>query len=117
MEMKTGSYRYRNSHIEYTKKLFENIRKPKGRLVAVSNGGYAVGSLNPDFGYRVYWDSKAGQFNCQVLSEARARFCAEKKIREYSVSQGEKTDLDSVVTAILYNEGCIRNLLVQNGKL
>jgi hypothetical protein len=65
--------------------------------------------MRPHFGYRIYWDRKIGQFNCQVISQVRDILFGEY-LREYSVPQkeGSDTSLDSVTTAILYNEYRIR---------
>lgn len=112
MEMNVGNFKYKNSNKTYVKELFKNIPKAKGKLVAISNGGYATGNgtaLRPHFGYRIYFDSKTGQFNCQVVSQVHDVKFGEL-LREYSVTQTENgnTSLDSVTTAILYNEYRIR---------
>ena len=107
MKMNVGSYKYRNSHKAYVKGIFQNIPKSKGRLVAISNGGYSVGALSPKFGYRIYFDKTQGIFNCQVYSQIRGERFGEF-LREYGVVQGDKTALDSVTTAILYNEYRLR---------
>ena len=116
MEMKRGIYPYRNSNVSYTKKLFENIPKACGKLVAISNGGYVTGNgtkMRPHFGYRVYWDSRGGQFNCQVYSQVR-EIASGEKMKEYSVVQGKDTNLETIINAILYNEYRVRNLLSRN---
>ena len=110
MEMNIGNFKYRNSHKAYVKELFKNIPKAKGKLVAISNGGYHTGNgtkLRPHFGYRIYWNAAEGLFNCQVYSQVRdVKFG--NLLREYSVKQEGKTSLDSVTTAILYNEYTVR---------
>jgi hypothetical protein len=112
MEMNIGNFKYRNSNKNYVTKLFRDIPKANGKMVAISNGGYVEGNgtkMRPHFGYRIYWDSKTGQFNCQVISQVRDVLFGDY-LREYSVIQKEDSDtsLDSVTTAILYNEYRIR---------
>lgn len=110
MEMNEGNNPYKNDNIKYTKNLFKDIPKAVGKLVAIGNGGYNTKFNKLDFGYRVYFNSKNGVFNCQVYSEANEKL-KEKPFKEYSVTQKEDTSLTSVITAILYNEYVARTML------
>lgn len=116
MEMRRESHPYRNSGVNYVKELFTDIPKAKGKLVAITNGGYRFYNMIPNFGCRVYWDSKAGTYNCQVISDVNAMFHPDERLREYSVVQGEETSLESVLTAIFYNETCVRTRAKAYGK-
>lgn len=111
VEMNRSNNPYRNSNIKYVKELFSDIPKAKGKLVAISNGGYPKGNgtkMRPHFGFRIYWDSTAGQYNCQVISQVRDVLHGEY-LREYSVPQTKpETCAESVQSAILYNEYRIR---------
>lgn len=108
-------YKYRNSHINYVKQLFadNNITKAKGKLVAISNGGYGILGDAPDFGYRIYFDKTRGAINCQVIS-AVAKTYKNEYFREYTVLIGgamPEEKIESVQTAILYAEYRHRTLL------
>jgi hypothetical protein len=108
MEMRKDARPYRNNGVNYVKELFADIPKSKGKLVAITNGGYHFYNKIPNFGCRVYWDSKTGTYNCQVYSDINAMYHPDERIREYSVIQGEETSLESVLNAIFYNESCLR---------
>lgn len=100
-------YKPTNHQARYVKQLFDdhNIKKAKGRLVVASNGGYKTCGY-PDFGYRLYFNSKANSINVQVASSAY-RDIGYDFLREYSVSIG-KRPLEKAVyeieNAVLYNE-------------
>jgi hypothetical protein len=114
MEMNRGSYPYRNSGVNYVKELFSDIPKATGKLVAINNGGYHRYQMVPNFGCRVYWDSKTGTYNCQVISDVNAMFHPNERLREYSVVQGENASLESVLNAIFYNEDIQRKRAYRN---
>lgn len=106
---------YRNSNIKYTKELFakHNIAKAKGRLVAVSNGGYHTKLGSPDFGYRLYYDKNTNLINVQIVSEINNKL-GRRFVREYSVPlEGCRLadKLDTIQNAILYKEYCDRVVL------
>lgn len=111
MEMNKGNHKYRNSHMKYVKNLFKDIKKGCGKLVAISNGGYYAGPDSPKFGFKVYFDKKEGAFNCQVYSQTNHDGFNGDLIREYTVKQEGENSLDSVITAILYNEYRIRSAM------
>ena len=100
--------KHRNHNIKYVKSLFESIPKAKGKLMAISNGGYSHKRFYvPDFGYRIYFDAKENIFHCQVISEINEKYNSER-LREYSVTPTEETTVASLENAILYNEYRIR---------
>lgn len=110
IEMNRSEFPYRNSNIKYVKELFSSTPKAKGKLVAISNGGYSVGNgtqMRPHFGFRIYWDGKIGQYNCQVISQTR-EVLHNEYLKEYSVAQIDAVCVESIQTAILYNEYRIR---------
>ena len=76
-----------NCNAKYVKELFatNKTKEPKGKRLLISNGGYGTKNSNLYFGYRCYYDSKAG-----VLSDM----------------------LYQMETAILYSECCDRVLLI-----
>lgn len=103
-----STYKRRNHHVKYVKSLFESTPKAKGKLVAISNGGYPLKRFYvPDFGYRIYFDAKENVFHCQVISEINEKYNGER-LREYDVVLSEKTTVISLENAILYNEYRIR---------
>ena len=73
------------------REMFKGI-KPKGKIVKCSKGGYDF--RRNTFAYCICDDGE--KYNIRVLSEANPR--------EYSVEYGEKTTLESMETAIHYNE-------------
>jgi hypothetical protein len=119
-------YKYRNSHVQYVKQLFQDlcVSKPKGRLVAISNGGYnaprdpLLGDM-PEFGYRIYHDKAGNVITCQVISKT-ANLLGGEYFREYSVPIENVTPeekADSVQTAVLYTEYRHRTLFdMRSGK-
>ena len=104
-EMKRSDIKYRNSHVSYVKELFKDIPKSRGRLVAISNGGYNVSFVDmPKFGFRVYFDKVNNVYNCQVYSEIMAKNKNIEPLIKYAVNPDKDTTLDTVINAILYNE-------------
>jgi hypothetical protein len=105
----------RNRNIKYVKELFatNKAKKPKGKRLLISNGGYKTKNSDLHFGYRCYYDSKAGVLYAQVLSEA-SEMRSLKPLREYGVEANDTNVNDmlyQVETAILYSEYCDRVLL------
>ena len=97
-----------NCNAKYVKELFatNKTKEPKGKRLLISNGGYGTKNSNLYFGYRCYYDSKAGVLYAQVLSEA-SEMRGLKALREYG-----SDILYQMETAILYSECCDRVLLI-----
>lgn len=116
MKMNISKHKSRNYNKSYVSGIFYDVPKATGKLVLISNGGYTKGNgtkMLPHFGYRIYWDSKAGQYNCQVISQVRNILFGEY-LKQYSVAQCEHTSLDTVENAILYNEYHNRVCILNN---
>lgn len=105
-----------NCNAKYVKELFatNKTKEPKGKRLLISNGGYGTKNSNLYFGYRCYYDSKAGVLCAQVLSEA-SEMRGLKALREYGVEANDTNVSDMLYqmeTAILYSECCDRVLLI-----
>lgn len=85
------------------RQMFKNIA-PEGKVLLCSKGGYDFG--RDTFAYRISDDGK--QYNITVLSEVNPR--------KYSVPYGEETTLETLETAIHYNEWQARRLAVMKDK-
>ncbi len=114
---------YKNYCIKETKALFEKegIKKPKGRRIAMSNGGYKKESPLchiPEFGYRIYFDKRTNLINVQIISEVAEKL-GHNRLREYSVCRENDIlleRLDTIHNAILYKEYCDRVMLNKKTK-
>jgi hypothetical protein len=123
MNAETPVGHYRNFYIKETKALFEKegVKKPKGRRIAISNGGYQTESLFyrvPEFGYRIYFDKKTNLINVQIISEVAEKL-GHNRLREYSVCRENDIlleRLDTIHNAILYKEYCDRVMLNKKTK-
>ena len=82
------------------REIFKNI-KPKGKILRCSKGGYRG---EDTFAYCIYDDGE--KYNIKVLSKFNPR--------EYSVEYGDKTNVDTLENAILYNEWQARVIAFKN---
>lgn len=80
------------------RKMFINNKKPKGKMLKCSKGGYDYGRST--FAYMIADDGK--QYNIIVQSQVNPR--------EYSVQYGENTTVETLENAILYNEWVARRI-------
>ena len=71
-------------------------KKPKGKILKCSKGGYRDNT----FAYYICDDGE--KYNIVVLSKVNPR--------EYSVNYNEKTNVETLETAILYNEWKARTI-------
>jgi hypothetical protein len=76
--------------------------KPKGKILKCSKGRYD--NARNTFAYCICDDGQ--KYNIKVLSDVHPR--------EYSVDYGEKTNVDTLENAILYNEWRARVIANKN---